>query len=117
MGIGKGDEVITSAYTYTASASVIDHIGAKIVLVDTAPNSIEMDYLKLEEAITENTKAIIPVDIAGIPCSYDKIFEIVEKKKHLFKPNGEMQKALGNNVETYILTERKSTVYRPTKDR
>ncbi len=95
MGIGAGDEVITSAYTYTASASVIDHIGAKIVLVDTFPNSVEMDYCKLEEAITEKTKAIIPVDIAGIPCSYDKIFEIVEKKKHLFKPNNDIQKALG----------------------
>ena len=95
MGIGEGDEIITSAYTYTASASVIDHIGAKIVLVDTLPNSVEMDYWKLEEAITEKTKAIIPVDIAGIPCSYDKIFEIVEKKKHLFKPSSDMQKALG----------------------
>lgn len=95
MGIGKGDEVITSAYTYSASASVIDHIGAKIVFVDLSENSLEMDYDALESAITEKTKAIIPVDIAGIPCNYDKIFEIVERKKGLFKANSDMQKALG----------------------
>jgi len=81
LGIGPGDEVITSAYTYTASASVIHHVGAKIVLVDTAENSFEMDYDKLGDAITEKTKAIIPVDIAGIMCDYDKIFEVVEAKK------------------------------------
>lgn len=74
LGIGYGDEVITSAYTYTASASVIHHVGAKIVLVDTAKDSFEIDYEKLKKAITENTKAIIPVDIAGIMCDYDKIF-------------------------------------------
>lgn len=95
MGIGEGDEVITSAYTYTASASVIEHVGAKIVLVDCQENSLEMDYDALEAAITDKTKAIIPVDIAGIPCDYDKIFEIVESKKHLFKPNSDLQKALG----------------------
>ena len=95
MGIGEGDEVITSAYTYTASASVIAHVNAKIVFVDVQKNSLEMDYSQLENAITDKTKAIIPVDIAGIPCDYDKIFEIVERKKHLFKPNNEMQKALG----------------------
>lgn len=95
MGIGSGDEVITSAYTYTASASVIDHVGAKIVLIDTQKDSLEMDYDALEDAITEKTKAIIPVDIAGIPCDYDKLFAIVERKKHLFKPNNEMQAALG----------------------
>ena len=95
MGIGKGDEVITSAYTYTASASVIDHVGAKIVLVDTQKDSLEMDYMALENAINEKTKAIIPVDIAGIPCDYDKIFEIVERKKNIFVPTNEMQKALG----------------------
>lgn len=95
MGIGEGDEVITSAYTYTASASVIAHVGARIVLVDTQKDSLEMDYDSLEAAITEKTKAIIPVDLAGIPCDYDRIFEIVEKKKHLFKPNGELQAALG----------------------
>ena len=91
LGIGPGDEVITSAYTYTASASVIDHVGAKIVLVDTAPDSFEMDYSKLADAITEKTKAIIPVDIAGKMCDYDSIFEIVESKKELFKANNELQ--------------------------
>ena len=95
LGVGEGDEVITSAYTYTASASVIAHVGAKIVLVDTQSDSLEMDYGALESAITDRTKAIIPVDIAGIPCDYDRIFEIVEKKKSLFKPNSEIQSALG----------------------
>ena len=95
MGIGPGDEVITSAYTYTASASVIAHVGAKIVLIDTQKNSLEMDYDAMEAAINENTKAIIPVDIAGIPCDYDRIYEIVERKKALFKPNNEIQSALG----------------------
>ena len=98
LGIGPGDEVITSAYTYTASASVIAHVGAKIVLVDTKEDSYEMDYEKLEEAITENTKVIIPVDIAGVPCDYDKIFEIVERKKNLFKPNNEIQKIFGRVI-------------------
>lgn len=92
LGIGRGDEVITSSYTYTASASPIEHVGAKIVLVDTQEDSLEMDYGQLEKAITEKTKAIIPVDIAGILCDYDKIFEIVENKKSLFKPNNEIQK-------------------------
>lgn len=91
MGIGPGDEVITSAYTYTASASVIDHVGAKIVLVDTAPNSFEMDYSKLADAITEKTKMIIPVDLAGKMCDYDKIYEIVESRKDLFQPNNKHQ--------------------------
>jgi len=91
MGIGPGDEVITSAYTYTASASVIDHVGAKIVLVDTAPNSFEMDYSQLADAITEKTKMIIPVDLAGKMCDYDKIYEIVESKKELFQANNEYQ--------------------------
>jgi len=92
LGIGPGDEVITSAYTYTASASVIDHVGAKIVLVDTAPNSFEMDIQELENAITENTKVIIPVDIAGKMCDYDKIYEVVESKRKLFKANNNIQK-------------------------
>lgn len=95
LGIGKGDEVITSAYTYTASASVIDHVGAKIVLVDTAPNSYEMDLKKLEEAITENTKAIIAVDLAGVICNYDEIFKLVERKKEAFKASNEIQEKLG----------------------
>lgn len=95
LGVGPGDEVITSAYTYTASASVIDHVGAKIVLVDTQKDSLEMDYDQLEMAITKNTKAIIPVDLAGIPCDYDRLYEIVERKKDLFVPCGEIQTALG----------------------
>ncbi len=95
MGIGEGDEVITSAYTYTASASVIDHVGAKIVLVDTEKDSFEINYDAVENAITEKTKAIIPVDLGGIPCDYDRLFEIVERKKHLFNPSNEIQKAMG----------------------
>ncbi|MEN6460255.1 MAG: DegT/DnrJ/EryC1/StrS family aminotransferase [Syntrophomonas sp.] len=92
LGIGAGDEVITSAYTYTATASVIDHIGAKIVLVDVAPGSFEMDYSKLANAITEKTKAIIAVDIAGKICDYDAIYKVVESKKNLFKASNEIQK-------------------------
>ncbi len=103
LGIGpqeggsEKDEVITCAYTYTASASVIAHVGAKIVLVDCSkePGSIQMDYGKLEAAITENTKAIIPVDLGGIPCDYDTIFDIVKRKKNLFKATSEIQKAIG----------------------
>ena len=95
MGIGAGDEVITSAYTYTASASIIDHVGAKIVLIDTQADSLEMDYDALANAITPNTKAVIPVDLAGIPCDYDRIYEIVESKRELFKPNNDIQAALG----------------------
>lgn len=91
LGIGPGDEVITSAYTYTASASIIDHVGAKIVLVDTAPNSFEMDYSKLADAITENTKMIIPVDLAGKMCDYDKLYDVVGSKKILFKANNKYQ--------------------------
>lgn len=93
LGIGPGDEVITSAYTYTATASVVDHVGAKLVLVDTQEDSLEMDYDKVAELINENTKVIIPVDLAGIPCDYDKIFEIVEEKKNLFEANNDIQKA------------------------
>lgn len=92
LGIGEGDEVITTAYTYTATASVIDHVGAKIVMVDTQEDSLEMDYDKLDSLINEKTKAIIPVDLAGIPCDYDRIFEIVEAKKDLFKANNDIQK-------------------------
>lgn len=95
LGIGAGDEVITCAYTYTASASPAVHVGADVVLVDTAPDSYEMDYDKLAAAITEKTKAIVPVDIAGVICDYDRIFEIVEAKKHLFRPANELQKAIG----------------------
>lgn len=98
LGIGEGDEVITSAYTYTATASVIEHVGAKIVLVDTRSDSLEMDYEALEKVITENTKAVIPVDLAGIPCDYNKIFDIVNKTKSLFKPANEIQKAIGRII-------------------
>lgn len=98
LGIGEGDEVITSAYTYTASASVIDHVGAKIVLIDTQKDNLEMDYDKLEAAITERTKAVIPVDLAGIPCDYDRIFKIVNDKKALFKPANDIQKAIGRVI-------------------
>ena len=95
LGVGEGDEVITSAYTYTASASVIDHVGAKIVLIDTQKNSLEMDYDALEAAINEKTKAIIPIDIGGVPCDYDRLFSIVEKKKSLFRAKGRVQECLG----------------------
>lgn len=95
LGVGEGDEVITSAYTYTASASVIAHVGAKIVLVDVQEGGYEMDYDALAAAITEKTKAIIPVDLGGVPCDYDKIFEIVEAKHHLFTPKNDIQRALG----------------------
>lgn len=95
LGVGPGDEVITSAYTYTASASVIDHVGAKIVLVDTQKESLEMDYDAVEAAITEKTKAIIPVDLGGVVCDYDRLFEIAEHKKNLFHANSDIQKALG----------------------
>ncbi|TFJ24173.1 capsular biosynthesis protein [Carnobacterium maltaromaticum] len=98
LGIGEGDEVITSAYTYSASASVIDHVGAKIILVDVSPGSYEMDYKKLENAITEKTKAIIPVDIAGIMCDYEKIYEAIENKKRLFSADNELQAAFNRVI-------------------
>ncbi len=95
LGIGAGDEVIVPAYTYTASASVIKHVGAEIVMIDSQPDCLEMDYDALEKAITEKTKGIICVDLAGIPCDYDRIFNIVNEKKSLFKPNNDIQKAIG----------------------
>ena len=95
LGIGAGDEVIVPAYTYSASASIVDHVGAKIVFVDVQEGCLEMDYEKMEAAITDKTKAIIPVDLGGVPCDYDKIFAIVEKKKALFQPKNEIQKAIG----------------------
>lgn len=95
FGIGPGDEVITCAYTYTATASVTCHVGAKVVMVDTAPGTFEMDYTKLADAITERTKAIIPVDLAGVVCDYDKVFAAVESKRGLFHPANDMQEALG----------------------
>ena len=95
LGIGKGDEVIVPAYTYTASASIVDHVGAKIVFVDVQKDSLEMDYDKVEAAITERTKAIIPVDLGGIPCDYERLFEIVNRKKALFTPKTDLQKMIG----------------------
>ena len=98
LGVGPGDEVITCAYTYTATASVTCHVGAKVVMVDTAPESFEMDYDKLADAITERTKVIIPVDLAGIVCNYEKVFAAVESKKHLFQPSNDIQKAFGRVI-------------------
>lgn len=98
LGIGEGDEVITCAYTYTASASIIEHVGAKIVLVDCGKDSFHIDYDAIEGAITENTKAIIPVDIAGVMCDYDKILQAVNNKKNLFKPKNELQRAIGRVI-------------------
>lgn len=95
LGVGPGDEVITSAYTYTATASVINHAGANIVLVDTAKDSFEMDYDKLGDAITQNTKVIMPVDIAGKICDYDRIYDIINEKKSMFKPRTKLQSAVG----------------------
>ena len=98
LGVGEGDEVITCSYTYSASASVIHHVGAKIVLVDTNKEDKFMDLKALEDAITEKTKVIIPVDLAGKPCKYDEIFEIVERKKSLFRPNNKLQEKIGRVV-------------------
>ena len=98
LGVGEGDEVITSAYTYTATASVICHVGAKPVLVDTRQDGLEMDYAQLERAITEKTKVIIPVDIAGVPCDYDRIFSIVNAKKNLFVAKNDLQKSFGRII-------------------
>ena len=98
LGVGPGDEVITSAYTYTATASVINHVGAKIVLVDTDGESFEMNYDKLAEAITEKTKVIMPVDIGGRMCNYDKIFDVIKSKKNLFTPSSDIQKLFGRVI-------------------
>ena len=98
LGVGPGDEVITSAYTYTATASVTCHVGAKVVMVDTAPDSFEMDYDKLVEAITPNTKVVIPVDLGGVICDYDRIYASLESKRHLFNPANEIQKLFGRVI-------------------
>ena len=95
LGIGKGDEVIVPAYTYTASASIVEHVGAKVIFVDVQKDSLEMDYDKVEAAITQNTKAIIPVDLGGVPCDYDRLFEIVNHKKGLFWPKTDLQRMIG----------------------
>ena len=98
LGVGEGDEVITSAYTYTATASVVCHVGAKLILVDTQKDSLEMDYAQLEAAVTEKTKVVIPIDLAGIPCDYEKIYSIVEKKKAMFHPTNKIQEAIGRVI-------------------
>lgn len=98
LGVGPGDEVITSAYTYTASASVVCHVGARPVLVDTGKGSWEMDYDRLADAINERTKVVIPVDLGGVPCDYDKIMAAVESKRHLFRPSNDIQKSIGRVV-------------------
>ena len=95
FGIGEGDEVIVPAYTYSASAAVIWHVGAKIVFIDCQPGSVEMDYDAMEAAVNERTKAIIPVDLGGVPCDYTRLFEIVERKKALFRPATDLQRTLG----------------------
>lgn len=98
LGVGEDDEVITTAYTYTASASIIAHVGAKIVLLDTGRESFHIDYDAIASAITDRTKVIIPVDIAGLMCDYDRIYEIVESKRHLFRAKSELQRAFGRVV-------------------
>lgn len=98
LGVGEGDEVIVPAYTYTASASVVTHVGAKLVIIDSQKDSYEMDYDQLKEAINENTKVIIPVDLGGAICDYNIIYKIVEKKKSLFKASNDIQKAFGRVI-------------------
>lgn len=95
LGIGAGDEVIVPAYTYTASASIVCHVGATLVFADVQPNSLEMDYAQVEQLITPRTKAIIPVDLAGIPCDYEHLMQIVENKRSIFQPANDIQQALG----------------------
>ncbi len=98
LGIRENDEVVVPAYTYTASASVVCHVGAKLILIDCQKDSLEMDYDALEDAITEKTKVIIPVDIGGVPCDYEQIFKIVERKKNIFHANNEIQAAFGRII-------------------
>ena len=98
LGISEDDEIIVPAYTYTATASVVCHVGAKLVMVDVQTDSLEMDYNKLANAITEKTKVVIPVDLGGVPCDYNRIFSIVESKKELFHPVNKLQKAIGRVI-------------------
>lgn len=98
LGVGLGDEVIVPAYTYTTTASVVCHVGAKLVMIDTAPDSFEMDYDRLADVINERTKVIIPVDLGGVVCDYDKVFSAVEEKRSLFRPANEMQQAFGRII-------------------
>ena len=98
LGVGPGDEVIVPAYTYTATASVVHHVGAKIVMVDVAPDSFEIDYDRIADAITERTKVVMPVDLGGVMCDYDRVFAAVESKRELFRPANDMQKAFGRVI-------------------
>ena len=98
LGVGPGDEVIVPAYTYTATASVVHHVGAKIVMVDVAPDSFEIDYDRIADAITERTKVVMPVDLGGVMCDYDRVFAAVESKRELFRPANDIQKAFGRVV-------------------
>lgn len=98
LGIGEGDEVIVPAYTYTATAEVVCHVGARLIFIDSQPDSLEMDYDAVEKAITSKTKVIIPVDLGGVPCDYDRIFSIVEKKKELFTPSNDIQSKFGRII-------------------
>lgn len=98
IGVGPEDEVIVPAYTYTATASVTQHVGCKVVMVDSQKDSLEMDYEKMAEAITEKTKVICPVDLGGIVCDYDKVFEVIEAKKHLFRPANAIQQKIGRII-------------------
>jgi dTDP-4-amino-4,6-dideoxygalactose transaminase len=98
IGVGPEDEVIVPAYTYTATASVTQHVGCKVVMVDSQKDNVEMDYDKLAEAITEHTKVICPVDLGGVMCDFDKIFAVIEAKKHLFRPANEIQKKIGRII-------------------
>ena len=98
LGVGPGDEVIVPAYTYTATASSVCHVGAMPVMVDTTPGSYEMDYDKVAEAITERTKVVMPVDLGGVICDYDKVFQAVESRKSLFRPSNEIQKVFGRVI-------------------
>ena len=98
LGVGAGDEVIVPAYTYTATASVVHHVGAKIVMVDVAPGSFEIDYDSIADAITERTKVVMPVDLGGVMCDYDRVFAAVESKRELFRPANDIQKAFGRVV-------------------
>ena len=99
LGIGEGDEVLVPAYTYTATAAAAIHVGATVKFIDSQKDSLEMDYDQMERAITERTKAVIPVDLGGIPCDYDRIYQAVEGKKALFCPKGDVQEALGRVAE------------------
>ena len=98
LGVGPGDEVIVPAYTYTATASVVHHVGARIVMVDVAPGSFEMDYGRIADAITERTKVVMPVDLGGVMCDYDRVFAAVESRRELFRPANEIQRAFGRVV-------------------